>query len=307
MSLGAGLAGRVPSKALAEPVVAQPDAPAPARKHLQAMTTDPSHTLPVKLSWQATHEFWQIQVLYEDEHLIALNKPAGLLTSPDRYDPTRPNLMRLLHESIACGKPWAKQRGLNYLMNAHRLDFDTSGVILLAKSKPVLVKLVELFGSEKPVKQYIALVHGRPRNDHFEIDAKLALHPTMPGMMKVDNAHGKKARTVFDVLEVFSGYALLNCMPVTGRTHQIRVHLQYAGLPIVGDATYGGAPLLLSRLKPDYKLKRGQTERPLINRPALHAERLQLTHPVTGEQLTIVAPWPKDITVAVKYLRKFAK
>lgn len=271
------------------------------------MTTKPAHYLPVKLSWQATREFWQIEVLYEDDHLLALYKPAGLLTSPDRYDPTRPNLMRLLHDSIAQGKPWAKQRGLTYLMNAHRLDFDTSGIILLAKGKPVLVKLVELFGSEIPVKQYVALVHGRPEKEHFEIDAKLAQHPTIPGVVRVDNARGKKARTIFNVLEVFSGYALLKCMPLTGRTHQIRAHLQHAGLPVVGDPTYGGAPLLLSRLKPGYKLKRGQTERPLINRPALHAEKLQLPHPVTGEQITITAPWPKDLAVAVKYLRKFAK
>ncbi len=271
------------------------------------MTNDPPHSLPVKLSWPATHEFWEIDVLFEDEHLMALYKPAGLLTSPDRYDPTRPNLMRLLHESIAQGKPWAKQRGLTYLMNAHRLDFDTSGILLLAKSKPVLVKLVELFGSEKPIKEYVALVHGRPGQEYFEVNAKIAQHPTMPGVVRVDNARGKKARTLFDVLEVFSGYTLLRCKPLTGRTHQIRVHLQHVGLPIVGDTTYGGAPLLLSRLKPEYKLKRGQTERPLISRPALHAEKLQLPHPVTGELITIMAPWPKDLTVAVKYLRRFAK
>ncbi|MCS7336782.1 MAG: RluA family pseudouridine synthase [Verrucomicrobiae bacterium] len=271
------------------------------------MTNHAPDFLPLKLSWPGTREFWQIEVLFEDEHLLALYKPAGLLTSPDRFDPNRPNLMRLLHEAIAQGKPWAKQRGLTYLMNAHRLDFDTSGVLLLAKSKPVLVKLVELFGSEKPLKQYVALVHGRPSQDHFEVDAKLGPHPALPGVMRVDPARGKKSKTVFDVLEVFSGYTLLKCTPLTGRTHQIRVHLQYAGTPVVGDSTYGGAPLLLSRLKPDYKLKRGQTERPLINRTALHAERLDLPHPVTGERIIITAPWPKDLTVAVKYLRRFAK
>lgn len=271
------------------------------------MTMAPANRASVKLSWPPTHEFWEIDVLFEDEYLLALYKPAGLLTSPDRYDPTRPNLMQLLHHGIAQGKPWAKQRALAYLMNAHRLDFDTSGIILLAKSKPVLVKLVELFGSEKPIKEYIALVHGRPHQHHFEVDAKLAQHTHVPGLVRVDPVRGKKAKTIFDVLELFSGYALLRCIPLTGRTHQIRVHLQHVGLPIVGDSTYGGAPLFLSRLKPDYKFKRGQTERPLISRTALHAERLQLPHPVTGQLLTIVAPWPKDIAVAIKYLRKFAK
>src|SRR5262245_6445456 len=95
-------------------------------------------TSTIKLSSRATSEFWEIQVLYEDEHLLALDKPSGLLTSPDRYDPERPNLMKLLHAAIAESKPWAKERSLTYLMNAHRLDFETSGIILLAKSKPVL-------------------------------------------------------------------------------------------------------------------------------------------------------------------------
>ena len=91
----------------------------------------------IKLSSPATSDFWDIAVLHEDEHLLALNKPAGLLTSPDRYDPARPNLMKLLHAAIFEGKSWAKQRNLTYLSNAHRLDFDTSGVILMAKDKPV--------------------------------------------------------------------------------------------------------------------------------------------------------------------------
>src|SRR5689334_8226255 len=88
---------------------------------------------PIKLSAPATKEFWEIPVLFEDEHLLAINKPASLLTSPDRYDADRPNLMRLLHEGIAQAKPWAKERGLTYLSNAHRLDFETTGVLLLAK------------------------------------------------------------------------------------------------------------------------------------------------------------------------------
>jgi len=99
----------------------------------------------IKLSSPQTREYWEIPVLYEDEHLLALDKPACLLTSPDRHDPKRPNLMRLLHDAIAQKKPWATERGLDYLMNAHRLDFETTGILLLAKSKPVLVALANLF------------------------------------------------------------------------------------------------------------------------------------------------------------------
>ena len=255
---------------------------------------------------QAESGFWEIPILFEDDSLLALDKPARLLTSPDRYDPERPNLMKLLHSAIAVGKPWARERGLTYLMNAHRLDFETSGVILLARNKPVLIALANLFGSEKPLKKYVALVQGTPANPQFETDAKLAPHPLKMGLMRVDSKNGKKSKTRFEVLEQFSGYALLKCEPLTGRTHQIRVHLRHTGLPIVGDGLYGGKKLWLSRLKRDYRLKPGREERPLLSRVALHAEELTLSHPVTGQTITITAPWPKDLKVAVKYLRQFA-
>ncbi len=261
----------------------------------------------IKLSSPALRKFWEIPVLFEDEYLLALDKPGGLLTSPDRYDPQRPNLMKLLHAAIAGGKPWTRERGLNYLMNAHRLDCDTSGVLLLAKSKPALITLANLFGSEKPLKQYATLVQGTPTAEKFEVDAGLAPHPVRTGLMRIDPENGKRSRTIFGVLEKFSGWTLLRCEPHTSRTHQIRVHLRHAGLPIVGDERYGGKPLWLSRLKPNYRLKRGHEERPLISRTTLHAEQLTLLHPVTGETLTISAPWPKDFKVAVKYLRLFAK
>ena len=262
---------------------------------------------PIKLSSPATREFWEIPVLFEDAHLLALDKPAGLLASPDHYDPQRSNLMQFLRAGIADGKPWAKERGLTHLSNAHRLDFETSGVLLLAKSKPVLVALVSLFGSGKPTVHYVALGQGVPREARFEIEAPLAPHPAKPGLVRLDLKHGKKSRTIVELIEQFRGYALLRCFPLTGRTHQIRVHVQHAGLPLVGDALYGGQPLLLSQLKPGYRLKVGREERPLIARVALHAEQLTLPHPVSGETLTITSPWPKDLKVAVKYLRQFAK
>lgn len=261
----------------------------------------------IKLSSPATGEFWEIPVLFEDDHLLALDKPAGLLSSPDRYDPQRPNLMKLLHAAIAVGKRWTQERHLTYLMNAHRLDFETSGVMLLAKDKPTLVTLANLFGSEKPLKKYVALAQGTPGTDQFEVDARLAPHPVKIGLIRVDPKQGKKSRTRFAVLEKFSGYTLLRCEPLTGRTHQIRVHLRHVGLPVVGDNLYGGKKLWLSRLKRDYRLKPGREERPLLARVALHAEELTLPHPVTGQTVTITAPWPKDLKVAVKYLRQYAK
>lgn len=261
---------------------------------------------PIKLSSPATQEFWEIPVLFEDEHLLAVNKPACLLTSPDRYDPVRPNLMKLLHTGIAEGKPWARARGLTYLANAHRLDFETSGVILLAKTKPILVQIADLFGSNKPAKTYVALLPGTPPNPTWEVDASIAPFPGRPGHMRVDPKNGKRSRTLFEVREQYRGFALVNCRPITGRTHQIRIHLKHWGLPICGDRIYGGRPLLLSDLKSDYRLKPGKTERPLIATVALHAERLEIDHPVTGQTVSINAEWPKDFTVAVKYLRRYA-
>jgi len=261
----------------------------------------------IKLSSPATHEFWEIPVLFEDQHLLALNKPPHLLTSPDRIDADRPNLITLLHAGIKRDAPWVKARELSYLMHAHRLDCETSGVILFAKTKPVLVALANWFGADVPGKKYVALVQGAPRQDSFTVDAKLAPHPVNIGLMRVDEKGGKRSQTQFEIQEKFSGYTLVKCQLLTDRPHQIRVHLRQAGLPIVSDALYGGSPLLLSRLKSKYRLKPNTSERPLISRVALHAEELTLPHPVTGATITITAPWPKDLTVAVKYLRRYAK
>ncbi|MBP9902690.1 MAG: RNA pseudouridine synthase [Verrucomicrobia bacterium] len=258
----------------------------------------------IKLSSPATREFWEIQVLFEDTHLLALDKPAGLLTAPDRNDPARPSLMSLLHAAIAAGKPWAVERDLTYLNPAHRLDAGTSGVILLAKSKPVLVALANQFGTDQPQAKYGALVRGVPRAEQFDVEAKIALDPLHPGLMRVDSRQGKRAKTSVSVGEAFRDYVWLTCRPVTNRTHQIRVHLRHTGLPIVGDLLYGGKPLLLSRLKRDYRLKPGRTERPLLERVALHSEELVLVHPITNAAVTFIAPCPKDLRVALKYLRE---
>ena len=260
----------------------------------------------VKLSAPPTRDFWEIAVLFEDQHLFALDKPSGLLTSPDRYDPDRPNLMKLLRRDIARQAPWARDRGLTYLANAHRLDLETSGVILLAKDKPTLIQLANMFGSEKPSKTYVALAHGVPAQQTFTVSARLRFHPTRIGVVRVDEKRGKRARTEFTVLEQFSRHTLLRCQPLTGRTHQIQVHLRSLRLPIVADSIYGGRPLLLSSLKPGYRQKPDSPEKPLIGRLALHAAELTFLHPVTGQSISISAPWPNDLTVAVKYLRRYA-
>jgi len=260
----------------------------------------------IKISHPPTQDFWEIEVLFEDEHLLALNKPGGLLTSPDRAAPERPSLMGLVHKCIQEGKPWTAERSLGYLINAHRLDHETSGVLLLAKSKPVLVALADVFGSEKPLINLVTLAQGMPAEDKFEVNANLAPHPAKPGLVHVDSKRGKRSRTLFEVLERFKGWTLMKCTPLTTRKHQVRVHLKQVRLPVAGDTDYGGARLLLSRVKPNFWLKPQKTEKPLLDRPTLHVESLEMPHPVTGAPLHLQAPWPKDLMVAVKYLRKYA-
>ena len=200
------------------------------------------------------------------------------------------------------------ERNLHYLNNAHSLDAETSGVILLAKNKPAFIALANLFSSQKVAEKYIALVRGEPLENRFEVDAKIAPHPVTPGLMRVDSREGKQSQTKFEVLESFPrfGYALMKCELLTNRTHQIRVHASHVNLKIVGDELYGGKFLWLSRLKKDYRLKPGREERPLISRVALHLEELQFPHPVTNEIVLIKSEWPKDLKVALKYLRQFS-
>ena len=260
----------------------------------------------IKLSSPATREFWEIPVLFEDAHLLALDKPSGLLVSPDRHDALRPNLATLIQTAITEKKPWARERNLDYLTHAHRLDFETSGVLLFAKNKPALIALANLFGAETPVKKYTAVAWGSPPENNFSMDARITLHPLRIGQMCINQKEGKRAHTNFEVLEQFSDWCLLRCSPLTERIHQIRIHLKHAGFPLVGDEIYGGKKLWLSRLKKDFRLKPGHDERPLMGRTALHAEELSLPHPVTNETVTIQSELPKDLKVALKYLRQYA-
>lgn len=261
----------------------------------------------IKLSSPATEEFWEIPVLWEDADLLALDKPAGLATVPDPLHPARPDLMELLHAGIAAGKPWAIQRDLSHLGNPHRLDTESSGLLLLAKSKTAQAALADLFGIQKPLVKYQVLVRGIPDQLSFEIEAPIAPHPVTEGRMHVDLQAGKQSTTRFEVLETFPlhDFAWLQCEPITQRPHQIRVHLRHAGLTVVGDTLYGGKPLWLSRLKRDYRLKPGREERPLIHRAALHASELTLPHPVTQASLHLQCELPKDLKVGLKYLRLY--
>ena len=261
---------------------------------------------PIKLSSPETREFWEIPVLYEDEQLLALDKPAGLGVAADAQEPNRPHLIGLLHQGIATAKPWAAARRLTFLMYAHRLDTEATGALLLAKSKPILTRLLDWFGNERATVSFVALAFGQPSDDQFVVEAKLAVHPAKPGLIHVNARLGKRARTSVQVLERFAGSTLCRCIPYPNRPHQVRVHLARAGLKVMGDSAYGAKPLWLSRLKPDFRLKPKHTERPLIGRPCLHAVRIDLLHPATEKSFSVESSWPKDLQVALKYLRMYS-
>ena len=236
-----------------------------------------------------------IAILHEDDDLLALDKPAGLLAVPDRFDKNRPNIMSLLEAA----------RPGEWLANVHRLDFNTSGVFVVVKRQPAFRELARQFRERETKKQYVAVAHRIPPESPMTIDLPIGQHPKVRGLARIDHGRGQEARTVVEIQEKFRGYSLLKVIIETGRMHQVRVHLQAIGCPLIGDADYGGAPLLLSQIKKKYKPKEDEPERPLLDRPALHAEQLTFAQPTTGAPLTIVAPWPKDLTLAVKYLRKF--
>jgi RluA family pseudouridine synthase len=232
-------------------------------------------------------------IIYEDAALLAFDKPSGLLVAPDRWDRTRANLMALVHAKLGSG-----------LANVHRLDADTSGVLLCTKTKPALDFLSGQFQAKTAEKIYHALVAGVSAQDEFTVELALGEDERRPGMMRPVRKGGKLSGTRFRVLERFKGFTWLECRPLTGRTHQIRVHLAASGLPILNDAFYGNdTQLLLSGLKRGYKGR--ADERPLIGRLALHASELTVTHPETRERLILRAPLPKEFTVALKYLRRF--
>lgn len=261
---------------------------------------------PIKLSFPATKDFWEIPVLFEDADLLAIDKPAGPLTSPDADEPDSPSVVGLMHEGIKRGVAWARSRSLEHLVPTHRLEAGTSGVLLLAKNPAALVSVTNQFGGENRLQSVVVLASGSAAEEEFEVDAPLAPFPNRPGVVRVDFKKGKKARTHFVVIERFLGNTLLRGEPIIHRSHQIRAHLRYLGIPVAGDRPYGGQLILLSRLKPGYRFKSDRPELPLMGRSALHVESLTVTHPVSGAPLTIVSTWPKDFLVSLKFLRRYA-
>jgi 23S rRNA pseudouridine1911/1915/1917 synthase len=236
-----------------------------------------------------------IEKLYEDDDLIIVNKPSGLLVVPDRFNHELPSLNRIL-EAKAGQKIWV----------VHRLDRETSGVICFAKNEQAHRYLSILFQERDVNKFYAGLVIGIVIPPEGRIESPIGEHAAVHGRMVVSKK-GKMAVTDYKVVEQWPLYSLLQFQIHTGRTHQIRVHMQSIGHPIVCDELYGdGQPFLLSHIKRKYHISgKDEVEKPLLSRLALHAYRLEFVKE-DGKEIIAEAPLPRDMAACVKQLNKWA-
>ena len=249
-----------------------------------------------------------LDILAQTDDWVAVMKPAGLATIPGRGESD--SVLEQLGRQLDLPSGGTADPRVRVV---HRLDKDTSGVLLFAKHTAAQRHLSHQFQNNTIGKEYLALVAGRPKEQEGEVDAPLARHPTSPQRMAVVRHGGRPAKTAWRVEEAFRNFTLLRVFPKTGKTHQIRVHLQSIGLPLAIDPLYnaprggGGTPgLLLSTFKRGYRPAAGEVERPLIERLTLHAEKLRFVD-VGGGDVRVEAPLPKDYRAALNMLRKYGR
>lgn len=238
-----------------------------------------------------------LEILHADEDLVVVNKPAGMLSIPDRFILDKPNLVQALQAQY--GEIWV----------VHRLDRETSGIICFARNEAAHRHLNAQFQARTVDKIYAVLVDGRPLPPQGRIEKPIAPHPTLPGKMVV-SPQGKYALTLYEVVDTFKAFSLVHANIRTGRTHQIRVHFTAIGHPLAVDPLYGKRrAFLLSELKrQNFNLsKLAEAERPLMERLTLHAARLALDHPRSGEKLQWDCSPPKDFRALLHQLEKWGR
>jgi 23S rRNA pseudouridine955/2504/2580 synthase/23S rRNA pseudouridine1911/1915/1917 synthase len=234
------------------------------------------------------------ELIYEDEHILVVNKPAGLLTIPDRN-----GARESLHAQL--------ERKYGKVFIVHRLDRETSGILVFARNEAAHRHLSMQMEHHTADKYYYALVDGFLHHEEGEIDKPIGEHASIPGKMSIRTT-GKPSLTYYRVAERFKNFTLAEVLIKTGRTHQIRIHFQSIGYPLAVDALYGRRPaFLLSEIKGrTYKSgKYTEEERPIMERTSLHAARLKLDHPVSGERMEFETDLPKDFAAVLNQLRKW--
>lgn len=230
---------------------------------------------------------FQDLILFEDDDYIVINKPPFLATLDERVGGA-PNILRM-----------ARQHHSD-MQACHRLDKETSGALALAKNPEAYRHLAMQFENREVKKNYHAVAWGVHHFDNKLVDR--SIETTTKGKARLAYK-GKVAETYFTTLETFAKHTLVQCVPITGRMHQIRLHLMYLQAPIVNDTLYGGEEFYLSSLKKKFNMKAGEEEQPFIKRFALHAAELTFAR-LNGEQVRVEAPYPKDFRVLVENLRQ---
>ncbi len=234
----------------------------------------------------------ELDVIWEDEHFAAINKPPGLLSHPNTHS-LRSSLVQLAEARYGT-LPEADQPGRPGIV--HRLDRLTSGVMMIARTPEAMLAIKEQFMARTVAKTYIGVAHHVPEFETFWEDSPLEKDPARPERMRIAReGEGREASTLFETVERFRSYCILVAKPHTGRTHQIRVHAKHQGLPLVGDKHYPH-PGALSDPLPNAA--------PQLHRHALHAWKLEVDHPVSGERLEFVAPIPDDLQSLMDWLRE---
>lgn len=223
-----------------------------------------------------------MEILYQDDDILMVDKPAGLPVLPDGWDKDSPYLVKLLEEQF--GRLWV----------VHRLDKVTSGVLVLARSAQAHRSLNLQFERHEAQKVYHAVCVGAPTWDEHTARHKLRVNVGHSHRTAVDHSHGKPAQTHFKLLKRYPAHGWIEARPATGRTHQIRVHAYALGHPLLGDSLYSALATPTNTVVASN----------LIDRPALHAFSLTITHPVSNERLTFSAPHPPDFAAVLTKLNK---
>lgn len=231
--------------------------------------------------------------IYSDDEIVVLNKRPGLLIAADRYNPDAPRL------DLEAEKEFGK------LFAVHRIDKDTSGIIIYAKTAEAHKFLSEQFEKRLIEKTYHCIVHGKPMWDTLHVDLPLQPDGDIKHRTVVNRRFGKPSETDFRLIGSCGNYSWIEAKPKTGRTHQIRVHLAENGFSIVCDPLYSGnqKPLRLSEIKRNWRGEE-EDENPLLSRLALHAYKISFLHPSTKEKITLCAPYPKDMEATRKQMAK---